>query len=178
MVSRPCGVERRHQGIAQEHGRIQVRLGLRTREDRKGAPGNRGSSFSAPAAQTLSFVLAALVEPRELVHEVVETPAGGRKLAQRKPGKPARRRRPQQQGKVCEIATLNENFNKIGHGSAPPSARNTANTARRKRRPPLPRRAPLAGVNCSPALPQLDGSNWRTRPRPRPRRNRSRGASR
>src|SRR5262245_22873263 len=128
MVSRPCGAERRHQGIAQEHGRIQVRLGLRTREDRKGAPGNRGSFFSAPTAQTLPFVLAAFVEAREFAHKVVEAAAGGRKLAQRKPRKPARRRRPQQQGKVCEIAALNENFKKLSHGSAPPSARNTANT--------------------------------------------------
>src|SRR5262245_11416213 len=141
MVSRPCGAERRHQGVAQEHGRIQVRLGLRTREDRKGAPGNRGSSFSAPTAQTLPFVLAAFVEARELAHKVVETAAGGCKLAQRKPGKPARRRCPQQQGKVCAIAALNENFKKISHGSAPPSARNRRKRSA-KRRPPPPRRAP------------------------------------
>jgi hypothetical protein len=76
----------------------------------------------------LPFVLAAFVEARELAHKVVETTAGGCKLAQRKPGKPARRRCPQQQGKVCEIAALNENLEKISHGSAPPSARNTANT--------------------------------------------------
>jgi hypothetical protein len=71
----------------------------------------------------LSFVLAALVESRKLVHEVVETAAGGRKLAQRKPGKPARRRCPQQQRKMCEIAPFDEDFNKIGHGIGAPKAR-------------------------------------------------------
>ena len=42
MVSRPCGAERRHQGVAQEHGRIQVRLSLRTREDRRRGSGQPG----------------------------------------------------------------------------------------------------------------------------------------
>jgi len=38
-------------------------------------------------------VLAALVKARELAHEIVETAAGGGKLAQREPSEPARRRK-------------------------------------------------------------------------------------
>ncbi|MGB7854666.1 MAG: hypothetical protein WBL48_02075 [Pseudolabrys sp.] len=34
-----------------------------------------------------------------------------------------------------EIAALYENFHKIGHGSAPPSARDVTNTNRRKKAP-------------------------------------------
>ena len=91
--SRP-GRARRTAKVRRRHGRIQVRLSLRTREDRKGAPGNRGSFCSAPPAQTLPFVLVALAEARELAYEIVETAAGGGKRAQREPGETARRRRP------------------------------------------------------------------------------------
>jgi hypothetical protein len=65
-------------------------------------------------------VLAAFVEARELAHEIVETAAGRGKLAQREPGKTARRGCPQQQSEVREIAALDENLEKICHEIAPP----------------------------------------------------------
>src|SRR5690242_6702193 len=117
MVSRPCDHERCHQGIAEEHARVQVRLGLRTWEDREGAPGNRGSFFPAPAARAMPFMLAALVETRQLAHKVVETAARSRKLAQCEPRETARRRRPQQQSEMRKVTALDENLDQISHGS-------------------------------------------------------------
>jgi hypothetical protein len=73
-------------------------------------------------AQILTLVLATLIEARELAHEVVKAAARRCKLAQRKPGETARGGRPQQQSQVREIAALDENLEKICHGSRPHSA--------------------------------------------------------
>jgi hypothetical protein len=73
-------------------------------------------------AQILTLVLATLIEARELAHEIIETAAGRGKLAQCKPGQSTGRGCPQQQSEVREIAALDENLEKICHGSRPHSA--------------------------------------------------------
>jgi hypothetical protein len=83
-----------------------------------------------------------------------------------------------QQSEVREIAALDENFHKIGHRSAPQAREMQRTRIGEKGRLPPQRRAPPAGVNGSPASPQLNGLTSEYVPAVHGAINRSRGAFR
>src|SRR5262249_19144558 len=69
-------------------------------------PRDLARSSNAGGRSYPSMVSEKFVEARKLTHKIIKTSAGGCELAQRKPSKRTRRRRPQQQRQVRLVATL------------------------------------------------------------------------
>src|SRR5436305_2148484 len=72
-------------------------------------------SVTMLSARRSCAAVRAAVEARQFADEIVEAPRRGAELAQRNPQRKARRRRPQQQRQMREIAALDEDADQVGH---------------------------------------------------------------